>query len=533
MGPAHAPVACAGCHVKHDEVPHPEGLPKPECVNCHKTKAADLSQSVHGMAARAGKTAPDCETCHNSAHDAAKPGTFEFFKGVKETCESCHGDIAEQFEASVHGRLSSQGVVDAPTCMSCHGEHKILAPNDKASTVNPSHIRETCGQCHGDVKLSQRLNGTINRVASFDESFHGLALKGGSQTAANCASCHGVHNILPSADPKSKIHAKNIAKTCGSCHPGAGSSFAITTVHTAQGKAEPEVVAWVRWFYMILIPLLLGLMFIHNLGDWIRKLIRLRRGGSKTPQHAVTNGNGMRMYPTERIQHALLALSFIILTWSGFALKWPNEWWAVPLTMFEEVGVRRNIHRGAAVLFIVVSFAHLFTLLFNKDLRRHWKSLLPKWSDIGLAMQGFAYNIGLRKTPPNLPSHSYIEKAEYWAVVWGAVLMSVTGLLLWANDIVLQYLPKSWLDVATAIHWYEAVLAAAAIAIWHFYSVIFDPDVYPLDTAFLTGQSARKDHGVATPNETETGPTSTMPATRAAEPDSNRGDDTSPSLITE
>ena len=27
--------------------------------------------------------------------------------------------------------------------------------------------------------------------------------------------------------------------------------------------------------------------------------------------------------------------------------------------------------------------------------------------------------------------------------------------------------------------------------IWHFYTVIFDPEVYPLDTAFLTGTSVR------------------------------------------
>jgi hypothetical protein len=62
----------------------------------------------------------------------------------------------------------------------------------------------------------------------------------------------------------------------------------------------------------------------------------------------------------------------------------------------------------------------------------------------------------------------------------------------------MQYLPKEWLDVATAIHWFEAILAAAAIVIWHFYGVIFDPDVYPLDTAFITGFSVRE-HDDPTP----------------------------------
>ncbi len=56
--------------------------------------------------------------------------------------------------------------------------------------------------------------------------------------------------------------------------------------------------------------------------------------------------------------------------------------------------------------------------------------------------------------------HSYVEKVEYWAVAWGGIVMIVTGVMLWANDLTLAWLPKSVLDVATAIHFYEAVLAA-------------------------------------------------------------------------
>ena len=84
-----------------------------------------------------------------------------------------------------------------------------------------------------------------------------------------------------------------------------------------------------------------------------------------------------------------------------------------------------------------------------------------------------------------------MEKAEYWAVVWGAAVMILSGVMLWASDFAMAWLPKSLLDVATAVHFYEAVLATLAILVWHFYSVIFDPDVYPLDTAALTGFSAR------------------------------------------
>ena len=101
--------------------------------------------------------------------------------------------------------------------------------------------------------------------------------------------------------------------------------------------------------------------------------------------------------------------------------------------------------------------------------------------------------MGLIKDRPRVSPHSYIEKLEYWAMAWGTVVMSITGVMLWANNLTLRFLPKVVLDVATSVHFYEALLAALAILVWHFYSVIFDPDVYPLETAFLTGVSVKEE----------------------------------------
>ena len=107
--------------------------------------------------------------------------------------------------------------------------------------------------------------------------------------------------------------------------------------------------------------------------------------------------------------------------------------------------------------------------------------------------------MGLRSAPPGRSAHSYIEKAEYWAVVWGAIVMIVTGLMLWGNNLMLSLFPKLWLDVATSVHFYEALLATLAIVVWHFYTVIFDPDVYPMDTAWLTGVSVKEPEPHAEP----------------------------------
>jgi cytochrome b subunit of formate dehydrogenase len=184
----------------------------------------------------------------------------------------------------------------------------------------------------------------------------------------------------------------------------------------------------------------------------------------------------------------VLAISFIVLVATGFALKFSDQWWARPVLIMEgPVSVRGVVHRIAAVVFIAIALTHLVSLIVNRRLRRHWKEMMPKTRDAREAASGFAYSLGLGSEPRRSP-HSYIEKVEYWALVWGTVIMAVTGLLLWANNLALKLFPKIVLDVATSIHFYEAVLAASAIVIWHFYWVIFDPEVYPLDTAFLTGR---------------------------------------------
>jgi cytochrome b subunit of formate dehydrogenase len=80
---------------------------------------------------------------------------------------------------------------------------------------------------------------------------------------------------------------------------------------------------------------------------------------------------------------------------------------------------------------------------------------------------------------------------EYWAVVWGTLIMVITGLALWFATHVMHWAPKWVLDLATAMHFYEAVLAALSILIWHIYYVMLDPDVYPMDPAWMTGKSTR------------------------------------------
>ena len=502
---AHAALTCDTCHESHEKVPHPANIPKPVCATCHTDQAGDYAQGVHGQARKGGNEgAPDCSLCHGGAHELLAPKSQAFRAAVPDTCGMCHTEVVEQYRSSVHGQALARGITQAPLCTDCHGEHKILKHTNTASSVNASNIRDTCGSCHGDVRLTRKFGMPSDRLVSFDSSFHGLAAKSGSQTVANCASCHGVHNILPSSDPKSMVNPKNLRKTCGKCHEGAGTRFAISQVHVAEGATEPEALKWVRQFYLLIIPVTIGLMLLHQGGDWIRKVIRLRFQKPRpihllraAPHVGYDAGHDadheIRMLPFERIQHAVLAISFLTLVWTGFALKYPDQWWARPLLLLEGAhSMRSLIHRVAAAVFIGISVTHLISLIASRKLRDHWKEMLPNTNDPREALSGFAYNLGLGDHPPVRSPHSYIEKAEYWAVVWGAVVMAASGTMLWANNLTLKLLPKAWLDVATSVHFYEALLATLAIVVWHFYSIIFDPDVYPLNTAFLTGKTIKQ-----------------------------------------
>jgi len=115
--------------------------------------------------------------------------------------------------------------------------------------------------------------------------------------------------------------------------------------------------------------------------------------------------------------------------------------------------------------------------------------MLPEVRDVRNGLQTVGYNLGRRRELPLYPKFNYAEKVEYWSLVWGGIIMIVTGIVLWAHNLMLQHFPKWVIDVATAIHYYEAILATLAILVWHFYAVIFDPDIYPLKWTFWTGRA--------------------------------------------
>ncbi len=478
-----------------------------KCLSCHLDNPdvrartspsagfiAAFEKSVHGSALQKGNgEAANCVNCHGS-HEMKKgsdPSSRVNRRHIPETCSTCHADIAKQFLESVHGKAVSQGVQDAPVCTGCHGEHNILSPSDPRSPVAPLNVSgQVCAPCHNSVKLSEKFGIASNRFQTFSDSYHGLAVHAGSVEAANCASCHGVHNIKASSDPASTVNKENLSQTCGKCHSGANAKFAVGSVHVALTKREEPLLYWTITLYIILIISVVGGMLVHNIADFIKKSRRklLIRRGVIAEEH-VGHSLYLRMTLSERLQHASLMLSFITLVVTGFMLRYPDAWWVISIRNLSDqvFDLRSLLHRTAAVVMIAASVVHLYYVIFTQRGRELIRDLMPRLQDARDALAVVKYNFGLSKTKPKLDRFSYIEKGEYWALVWGTLIMGVTGFIMWFDNTFIGIFTKLGYDVARTVHFYEAWLATLAIVIWHFYYVIFNPDIYPMNLAWLTG----------------------------------------------
>jgi len=483
---AHHTNTCAGCH-SDLTAEHPDDnlSAKPvDCRQCHERQTESYGASVHGLAFKAGRAdSAVCQDCHDS-HEVVPPISPLSPLHVSrqaETCGGCHDQEAQDFATSVHGKALAAGVREAPTCTDCHSEHEIQAlTSDEAGRKISADV---CSRCHASERLNTKYNLPADRVRTFFDSYHGLASSYGSTLAANCASCHGYHKILASTDPNSTINQNHLVETCGKCHPGANEKFSLSKVHVdiAAAKSAPDIGStinwWVRKIYLLLIFGVVGAMFVHNLLLFLKKVAaHLRSTGRPV----------LRMSRSQRWQHAVLATSFIVLAITGFALKFPDSW--VAWLMGSSEAFRRWSHRVAGIVLLVIGIYHLIYLLRTRQGRQLVKDLFPIKKDLTDVIAAVRYLTGLSPEKPKIGRFGYAEKMEYWAVVWGTFLMGVTGLMIWFKMDVTQWLPRWAVDVALTIHYYEAILACLAIVVWHFYHVIFDPDVYPLNMACWDGK---------------------------------------------
>jgi hypothetical protein len=288
-GSVHEKKTCVDCHFDISEIPHRERPRRVNCTHCHyKGNAEGAPQSdgylayfdsVHGKAiARGNAKAPLCQDCHGShAILKAKNDDSQVSQAkVAETCGHCHIQIYAHYKTSIHGVAVAKGIKEAPSCTGCHGEHKIYSPKDPKSTVFATHVAEQCSKCHGSVSIMSKFGIETEQVETYKESFHGVASQFGSRTVANCASCHGTHDIRPSEDPLSSVNARNVPQTCGKCHPGANPNFAVGKMHIDAKKKEAGIVYYVASFFKYLTIGTMLALIVHIFLDMYGRTKRLR-----------------------------------------------------------------------------------------------------------------------------------------------------------------------------------------------------------------------------------------------------------------
>jgi cytochrome b subunit of formate dehydrogenase len=192
----------------------------------------------------------------------------------------------------------------------------------------------------------------------------------------------------------------------------------------------------------------------------------------------------IRLNFNERVQHMIFLICFIVLAITGFMLKLPEDIVAkfgeAKDVMFYYRGL---LHRIAGTIMILVSIYHVFYLLFKTAGRRWLVDMLPRFKDLSDLFGTMLYYLRFRVRPPEYDRFYYKQKLEYGALIAGATLMSVTGLLLWTE----QRWPKFVLDIAAIVHGMEAILACLAIMVWHMYEVHLRPRKFPIDNLWITG----------------------------------------------
>lgn len=197
----------------------------------------------------------------------------------------------------------------------------------------------------------------------------------------------------------------------------------------------------------------------------------------------------------QRLEHWIMVISFVTLAGTGLPQRYSLSPWAETLIgWMGGIETVRVVHRVAATLFIAITIAHVIELAYKVLVLRVRFSILPGLRDVTDLLATIAYNLGLTRQPPRLPRFTFAEKIEYWALVWGSVLMIITGAMLWNPIATTRFLPGEFIPAAKMAHSAEALLAALAVLIWHVYFVHLRTFNKSMFTGHLTRHEMEEEH---------------------------------------
>ena len=287
-------LSCVLCHSDITAYPHnPIGVETAReftiqtyatCTTCHDAQYSQSHDNVHAQALAAGiLDAPVCADCHGD-HDIQHPGTRA--EAIQDTCQNCHFEIYNIYADSVHGAaLFEEGNADVPTCTDCHGVHEVAGPHEQGFHLFSPQI---CAECHRDEELMAKYDISTAVFDTYVADFHGTTVllfedlfPDQETNKPVCIDCHGVHNIAAASDANSQVFQENLLATCQRCHPDATENFPASWLsHYKPSTDSAPLVYFVTLFYQIIIPVGIGLALIWVILDFIRIRVDKRRAAA-------------------------------------------------------------------------------------------------------------------------------------------------------------------------------------------------------------------------------------------------------------
>ena len=212
----------------------------------------------------------------------------------------------------------------------------------------------------------------------------------------------------------------------------------------------------------------------------------------------------VRFSLNDRIQHILIIVTFSLLGLTGVPQKYSNLDWAKTLVnALGGIDNVRTIHHLNALVLLGLCVYHVVRGVYQIAIKRVPFAMLPQIKDARDIAGNLAYFVGLAKARPRFDRFNYMEKFEYWAVVWGMGVMAITGLMLWFPTIFTSFLPGVFVPAAKSAHGGEALLAVAAIVLWHLYNTHLNPRVFPINLSIFTGRVSKNEMMAEHPLEYE------------------------------
>ncbi len=517
LGP-HARLRCTDCHTRKAVavLPHKEVSPVDCTQFCHLSDASNLEirfghdriGNMLGHSVHTEETLDNCNQLLGAPLEAAQ-----------SRCLLCHD------EPTYRRKGDNWAESEAPVSR-CNVCHDARLPVDTRHYYWHVHARSiparsnkelirVCAVCHSNEAIRAKYE-LPDSTASYLASFHGKAALLGSVETAGCLDCHvgpmqNVHQIESHITPGAPTRMENLSDTCRTarCHPMAGKKVGSAAVHLELSTSR-GIEFFIAAIFVLMIIGTFGPSALLTVLHMFQVVVgRHDPDDAKNHHRAETlmaqpAGQKLlkRFTVAQRLQHWVLVLTFFTLVLTGFPMKFAETIWARWLIdMFGGLRNARIIHRAAGAL-LLVGFAFHFAIYVGsyilKQHKRTQKSYLRIFLTLPMLMNPsdfkkmghyLLYLLFLRRRRPQWGRFSLEEKFEYFGVLWGTVLLGVTGMFLWDDSFTTRYFPGRTLTVVTIIHSFEAYLAVLHVGIVHLANVLLAPGAFPCSPAMFTGNT--------------------------------------------